>query len=80
MNSQQETNKYFRSKNNKLPLKDYLILVALLIPYFLVGLFGPGLEDVGDLLKSDLISVSIISIGIIVSIFITIYILKKLDY
>lgn len=75
MNSQLESNKYFRSENNKLTLKDYLILVVYLISNFvLVILFTNGE------LELTIRNLAIyIGVTIVVSILISRYIIKKMD-
>jgi hypothetical protein len=77
MNSQQKSNKYFRSENHRLNLKDYLILIVFLISnFFLVVLWGSGELDLELIIINSLI---IVGAAIVVSTLAAIFISKKMD-
>jgi hypothetical protein len=77
MNSQQKSNKYFRSENHRLNLKDYLILIIFLISnFFLLVLWGSGELDLELIIIDSLI---IVGAAIIVSTLAAIFISKKMD-
>jgi hypothetical protein len=77
MNSQQKSNKYFKSENHRLNLKDYLILIVFLISnFFLVVLWGSGELDLELIIINSLI---IVGAAIVVSTLAAIFISKKMD-